>query len=265
MANRSQEFYDDAYQNTDYPSPIDPKDHAFYLPLSTFLKRYQLANCRCLEVGTGRGAFQGLVADYYGIDIAFSAGIYISFPFAVASATGLPFSSDSFDGVWSITVLEHVPQPESALEEMWRVLKPGGYLYLAPAWQCRPWAANGYQVRPYSDFSVRDKLIKASIPIRNSVAFRSLSIFPRRLHQALMYKRNRQPTQFRYRELEPNYECFWQSDSDAVNSMDPFQAYLWYVSRGARCLSYTSLKSALMGRNGPLIFQKPREGSLVDS
>jgi SAM-dependent methyltransferase len=41
----------------------------------------------------------------------------------------LPFPDDSVDGVLSISVLEHVPDPEGVLREVHRVLRPGGFVY----------------------------------------------------------------------------------------------------------------------------------------
>jgi SAM-dependent methyltransferase len=258
MTNIPQRFYEQAYQSHTYARAESATSHSFYAPLRDFLARYNLDEKHCLEVGTGRGAFQNLVRDYVGIDIAASAGQYVKAPFAAASATALPFCDESFDAIWTITVLEHVPSPERALAEIWRVLKPGGYLFLAPAWQCRPWAAQGYPVRPYSDFDWKGKLVKASIPVRNSVLCRILKIFPQRLSRLLIHQINHSPTRFRYGELNANFDYFWMSDSDAVNSMDPFEAYIWYVSRGALCLNYASLTAALLIRTGPLIFQKPK-------
>ena len=43
------------------------------------------------------------------------------------SAEELPFENDSMDMVFSSHVLEHIPNQKKALEEIYRVLKPGGY------------------------------------------------------------------------------------------------------------------------------------------
>jgi 2-polyprenyl-3-methyl-5-hydroxy-6-metoxy-1,4-benzoquinol methylase len=42
----------------------------------------------------------------------------------------LPFESGSFDAVLSLGVLEHVAHPNESLEELKRVLEPGGTLYV---------------------------------------------------------------------------------------------------------------------------------------
>lgn len=50
--------------------------------------------------------------------------------FQVADATDLPFTDGEFDAVFSSAMLEHVPEREKALDEMLRVLKPGGVIGL---------------------------------------------------------------------------------------------------------------------------------------
>jgi SAM-dependent methyltransferase len=52
-------------------------------------------------------------------------------PFDYRSAditAGLPWEAESFDMVTFGEVIEHVPDPDALLGEIWRVLKPGGHL-----------------------------------------------------------------------------------------------------------------------------------------
>lgn len=47
----------------------------------------------------------------------------------ICDAHDIPFEDDSFDGVIAQAVLEHVLDPQRCIEEIHRVLKPGGTLY----------------------------------------------------------------------------------------------------------------------------------------
>lgn len=44
-----------------------------------------------------------------------------------ADILDLPFASDSFDVIFCNHVLEHIPEDEKAMQELYRVLKPGGW------------------------------------------------------------------------------------------------------------------------------------------
>jgi 2-polyprenyl-3-methyl-5-hydroxy-6-metoxy-1,4-benzoquinol methylase len=70
----------------------------------------------------------------------------------VADACHLPVRADSFDVVISSEMLEHTPAPLRALEELARVLRPGGLLVLTTpnrAWQAVVRAASALGLRPF--------------------------------------------------------------------------------------------------------------------
>lgn len=203
--------------------------------VAAFVEQYRLRNKKILDVGSGRGHLQDIVDDYTGLDISPSVAPHYRKKFVVGSATAMPFADDSFDAVWSVFVLEHIPNPESALKEIRRVIRDGGLLYLLVAWNCPSWLADGYERRPYADFSLGGKLVKASLPLRSSPAYNIVNIIPARILRSTASVFG--PTRLRYRRLTPNYETYWQPDSDAVVSIDSFETLMWFSSRGDRCLN----------------------------
>ena len=250
-SNGPDHFYNLVYAGTAYATFLTPHDHFAVAELSSFLRDHAKYEWRCLEVGSGRGAFQDVVADYTGLDLSSSVAGNYRKPFFTGSAEELPFSDNDFDAIWSITVLEHIPNPESALNEMRRVLKPGGMLFLKPAWNCRPWICEGIPVRPYADLNLRQKFIKLTLPLRDSVWWRALKMLPRRLWNSL--RQNDQSLPLRYQKLKADYETFWMVDSDACSSIDPFDAIQWFQSRGDEVVSHPTWRSAFLSRSEHLV------------
>jgi ubiquinone/menaquinone biosynthesis C-methylase UbiE len=92
------------------------------------------ASLRILEAGCGTGLVMdrvrsGGTSDLFGIDL--SAGMLAvarqhRSRVAQASVTALPFRDASFDVAYSFKVLAHVPDIHMALQEMARVVRPGG-------------------------------------------------------------------------------------------------------------------------------------------
>ncbi|MEL7469792.1 MAG: class I SAM-dependent methyltransferase [Pseudomonadota bacterium] len=104
-------------------------------------------NGRWLDAGCGSGYFARILAEFgavvHGIDGASDmvqaarsaardhpAANRLSFEL-VETIERLPFEDASFDGVLSLSVLEYVPDPQQALAEMARVLRPGGQLVVS--------------------------------------------------------------------------------------------------------------------------------------
>lgn len=83
---------------------------------------------RVLDIGAERQPFRPYLpvdATYIALDVVATPGLHV-----VGSALSLPFPADAFDGIICTEVLEHVPEPEQALREMYRVLRDGGRLYV---------------------------------------------------------------------------------------------------------------------------------------
>jgi ubiquinone/menaquinone biosynthesis C-methylase UbiE len=101
---------------------------------------------RVLEVGCGRGAGAAILrkqfqpADLLAMDLDLQMirkgktylpeGERKKISFYVADVLRIPARSGSLDAVFGFGVLHHVPDWETALKEIVRVLKPGGAYYL---------------------------------------------------------------------------------------------------------------------------------------
>ena len=250
-------FYETVDRSNVYTVEDDPVKHPFYPMLSQFIKKWGLTNKKCLEIGSSKGLFQDFVEAYTGIDIAASLEYCYHKPFFVTDNAYLPFPDNSFDAVFTYATHEHIPEIETALDEIIRVLKPGGVCLFAPAWHTRPWFAQGYQVRKYSDLTFKGKFIKFSIHFRDFFLIRWPIVFSRRIFRLVRFLLSPTCIPLRYKKLRANYEKFWQSDSDACNSLDPFDLILWSRSRGIQCYGFESLMKALMVRVQALELQKP--------
>ena len=135
-------------------------------------------------------------------------------------------------------------------------------MFLKPAWHCRQWICEGIPVRPYHDLTLRQRWIKATLPIRNSFILRAASVLPVRIAHWIEAAVRRRPGPLHFERLRPDYETFWMADSDAAVSLDPFDLIQWFHSRNDEVLSHSTLPAAFCSRSEPLIV---RRSSALDS
>jgi len=80
-----------------------------------------LPQARILVIGAGETRIAG---DVTYSDVAFGKHVM-----CIADAHDLPFAAQTFDACIAIAVLEHVADPYRCVDEMMRVLRPGGYVF----------------------------------------------------------------------------------------------------------------------------------------
>ena len=108
------------------------------------LQRYRWAakrgRRRILDIGCGTGYGTKILYDkgneVYGVDnsekaIEYAKKVYPGPKYVCCSAENLPFNDNFFDAITAFEVIEHVGNPEKALEEMYRILKKKGDLFIS--------------------------------------------------------------------------------------------------------------------------------------
>ncbi len=209
-----------------------------------------------LEVGCGTGCFAETVPGYVGFDYALNSLLAEGFdtPARICGdARWLPFAEASVECVFSFNTLEHVPEVDQAFAEIDRVLRPGGYLVLKPAWHCTRYTTELIPVLPYSELTVRQMCVKALLPVLRSRPYKFMAWIPSRIMRRLT---TRGASSLRWGRLTPYHGEAWTSDADAVASIDCHEGILYYTSRGYRCLSHTTPARQILAGHDLVVLQK---------
>ena len=117
---------------------------------------------RFLDLGAGDGRSFDLVreirpgVDWIGLDIANSPEVKsrtrTDCTFVTYDGVTIPFPDQHFDVVFSRQVFEHVRQPEKLLQEIHRVLRPGGS-FIGSVSQLEPYHSRSYWNFTYMGFA----------------------------------------------------------------------------------------------------------------
>ena len=100
-------------------------------------------NSKILDIGCGNGditaCFGDLGMDIYGLDISESSSLMLSdkkFKKHNLNDRDYPFDDNSFDYIFSKSVVEHLRDPDILIDEAYRLLKPGGvFICMTPSWK----------------------------------------------------------------------------------------------------------------------------------
>jgi SAM-dependent methyltransferase len=114
---------------------------------------FELAGCVVLDLGSGPGYYSERLAEagarVVAVDLlSANAGSAAArgAQAVVADAGGLPLPAGSVDGVFCSNLLEHVPDPTRILDEIQRVLRPGGWAWVSWTNWYSPWG--GHEISP---------------------------------------------------------------------------------------------------------------------
>lgn len=237
-----------------------------YLEAFSFFKEIENHEAlEILEIGASVGHACKLFPNYAGVEYSQKAvdigkSIYgKEINLIQSDARKLPFANKSKGFVFSINVLEHVPEPNLALDELIRITHPGGYVYLDPAYNCRKYTIKKLEVRHYSELGLFDKFEKLMIPFFNNLIFRAVVAMPTRIYLEILMVVSNKPVNLIYKKLNPNFELIEKyghvSDDDAFSSFDKHSILIYYLSRKCNVIGYNSLFNRIISRTGPIIIK----------
>ncbi len=136
-------------------------DQWFETPIGGLVKKYESSLIRemlqpgagelILDAGCGTGVFTHDLltagAKVTGLDLSFPmlrrAGKKAeAYPFRMVQGDlrRLPFAGNSFDKVISVTAIEFIDDAQAAVGELFRVVRPGGWIVVASLNSLSPWA-----------------------------------------------------------------------------------------------------------------------------
>lgn len=182
MSTQPRDYVEVVYNEQDRPLTDYPNRLAHYL-----FNRYGMQpGHKLLDIGCGRGEFlRGFIncgVQGFGVDRSRAAQKYCpqaDLRTADLETSPLPFDDNTFDVVYSKSVIEHFYYPEKLVKEIYRVLKPGGLVItLCPDWEFnfRIYFEDYTHRTPFMQSSLRDIQVIHGFEKINVERFRQLPV-----------------------------------------------------------------------------------------
>ena len=143
---------------------------------------------KILDIGCGTGAMlddlkpfgQVVGADFSPEALQFCVTRGVASPLARADIRRLPFADASFDVVTAMDIIEHIDDDKAASREIFRVLKPGGRLFVTvPAFQAL-WSEHDEALHHYRRYTVphlKDLFQRVSLTV-DKISYTVTALFP---------------------------------------------------------------------------------------
>jgi len=222
------ESYDLSYENCPGWGEVRPEAGIRYERRFYFVDRF-VKSGNILDVGAGRGEFLyyakktsrwqcfGTETSCYAVDFAKKEfGIDLS----LGQLDDLRYPDSHFDAVSLWHVLEHLPYPSMAIKEAERILKPGGYLFIAvpnDSWLGRRHFFKNAVRKAINRLPLKRKLkLKKMYPEIEEEDNKHLFYFTPRTLVMLLEKHGfgvcRRSVDYEYEKSEPKLERKYRSD-----------------------------------------------------
>lgn len=175
------------------------------LIFNKILMGYDFKNKLVYDAGCGLGFFSEILqkngAEVFALDVGLNlinktrekSGAFGT----VGSILNTPFKNNKFDLIICSEVIEHTPNPMGAIPELYRVLKPGGFLVLTVPnrfWKFAEIIARKTHIRPYLGYenfvgyyNLRKHILKAGFHIEKQFGFNLFPLFYKPFFSVLDY------------------------------------------------------------------------------
>jgi ubiquinone/menaquinone biosynthesis C-methylase UbiE len=154
-----------------------------------------------LELGAGSGGYSQVL--HQAAEFLVSSDLHeepifekLNIPFVLLNVLDpLPFKSEFFDFVYCSSLIEHVSDPDKLLSESWRVLKPGGSLYLSFPPFYSLFLIGGHTFKPFHllgedlAISITNLLYKADVKTY-ATCYGDYGLFPLKVDQVKQLLKN---------------------------------------------------------------------------
>ena len=247
LRQKMREFYETSEA---YKQLLAAHDEAYLRHYVELVTRYAPPEAKILDLGCGNGISTRLLNqarfDVVGADISplfleeAQAWENPQLQYRVCDVLELPFEAETFDVICSNELIEHLPDVETALTEMIRVVRKGGRIVLSGPNLCSP-------ITPFLDW-VALMCGKAGRPVWGETKRQALQHLVRNCRLYVKKRFARKPPQFLYRTPDLQADAIG-GDADSAYYASPIDLAQFFRLHGVTLIK----KSVGFGIKGRIV------------